>query len=218
MPGSMKVEALTVRITVTDFSDGWDAIVREWDNADQYEFSSLESWLLDGGSLANVLVDRLTDEAGFSWESYDYDGDEFSVDIEVSDQENIERAKRQITELLSQSLAGMLGIEKFVLSRDDDMQFRMTAFLDNGDELDTYGLYDEDEDEDDEEEEDEQDEPTSEASENEFLVDLNLDKPLSKQLAAAAPVKSKTEVRLQAEEALAFLGRVFGVPTENEID
>lgn len=219
MPGSMKVESLTVQITAMDFSEGWDEIVREWDNAGQYEFSALESWLLGDSSLANVLVDKLTDEAGFSWESYNYDGDEFWIEVEASDQENVERAKRQITELLSQSLAGMLGIEKFVLSRDDDMQLRLVAYMDNGDELDTWGLYDEDDDEDeDEEEEDEQDEPAPEASENEFLIDLNLDKPLSKQLSSLAQVQSKTVARLQAEEALAFLGRVFGVPTENEID
>lgn len=196
---------------------GYAQMDREWDKV-RGDFGDLEELLLGCDGPECMFYNKFDDYVNDSGHSYndngDYDSDG-SFWLEWSDVDGT-TLLQLAANFQQQTITQMLGIDRVQIDLDGDDQYVINIIDTDGNEYScSYGHHKE-VDEDDDEEEEEEDEPVAVAmpSENDFAIDLNLNRPVLQMQATANVVPAYDSQDAEAIGIAQALANLLGVKLE----
>lgn len=188
----------------------------EWDRV-RGEFGDLEELLLGCDGPECMFYNKFDDYVNDSGHSYNDDG-ECNSDggfwLEWSDVDGT-TLLQLAHQFQQQTLVQMLGVDRVQISIDGDDQYVITIIDTDGDEYScSYGHHKEVDEDDDEEEEEDEPVAVAPSSENDFAIDLNLNRPVLQMQATANVVSAYDSQDAEAIGIAQALANLLGVKLE----
>lgn len=188
----------------------------EWDKV-RGDFGDLEELLLDFNSPESMFYNKFDDYVNDSGHGYNDNGDcdcDGSFWLEWSDVDGT-TLLQLAANFQQQTITQMLGIDRVQIDLDDDDQYVINIIgTDSNEYSSSYGHHKEVYEDDEEEEEENEPAAVATPSENDFAIDLNLNRPVLQMQATADVVSEYDSQDAEAISIAQVLANLLGVKLE----